>query len=113
RPQRRRGAPLFADHASELAGADIQLDERRALVLRFDHPHVVAAIRQRARHDLDDVPRGAHFAAAAVSAAGTALTVRCRAISVRTVSDGCAPFFSQKSTRSLSTWTTAGFVRGL
>ena len=54
-------------------------------------------------------------APAAASGAGAAsgFGVRCRAMSVRTESDGCAPFLIQYSTRSLSMFTSAGFVRGL
>ena len=102
RPERRGGPPLPSDHATEVARRHEQLDDRLAAVHALDHAHGVGMIRQRASDDLDDVARAAHdagvsaFAAAAdSSASGCAGASGIRATSVRTVSDGRAPFFSQ------------------
>ncbi len=101
RAQRGGGPSLLADDAPEFAGRDVQLDERRAPVLRLGHLHLVGTIGERPREHLDDlqhaaaVGHGCHSVTAATAGAAGASGVRWRAISVRTESDGCAPFLTQ------------------
>src|SRR5262249_4326924 len=98
RSQRRRRAPLAADDSSEFSGRHVQLDELRPAMPRFGDAHVPRTVGQRPSANLDDVPNRARSAfplGAAAAAAGAGAGVRCRAINVRTESDGWAPRFSQ------------------
>src|SRR5205085_11528356 len=108
RSERRHRPALPPDHASHGAGIHEQLDERRRTVLRLGDPNLVAGIAKRFRDDLNHradahaaIFRRAHFAGSVAAAAALATggcagtTVRWRARSVRTESDGCAPCLSQ------------------
>src|SRR5262249_18462336 len=107
-----RRSTLLADHPSELTRSDVQLDERSSTVLRLDDANLVWSIGQCSREHFDDLSNHAHFVSAAACGA-SGIGVRWRAIKLRTESDGCPPLLSQYETRSLSTFTIAGFVRGL
>ena len=80
-------------------------------MLALGHPDRVRLIRERAGDDFDDVAGAAHDAG--WSATGAAGAAGMRATSVRTVSDGCAPDFTQCSSRSRLMSSVSGFVRGL
>ena len=54
RPERGGRAALLADHLPKLVRRDVQLDQRRALVLGFDDADIVGAIGERARQHFDD-----------------------------------------------------------
>ena len=60
----RGGAPLAADHASEIAWRHRQLDDGLALPCALGHPDRLRAIRQRAGDDFDDVASAAQSASA-------------------------------------------------
>ena len=78
-----------------VARTDGELDDRHSAVRRLGDAHLLRPIDEGARSDLD---RGSHRAGHGCStagAAGAAAGGRCRAMSVRTVSDGRAPFDSQ------------------
>src|SRR5690606_23245309 len=90
----RRRASLPADDASELARRHRHLDDALAAVFRFGDADVFGTSRERAGHDLDDVTRAAHAPspACADASAVSGAASGARLMSVRTVSDGCAPF---------------------
>src|SRR5688500_8127263 len=125
RSHRRGGSPLTADHASQVAGGHEEFHKRLPLVLTLGHADRLGPIRERTGHDLNDVAAAAHdagcsafakapsdtSAVANASSAGGAGGIR--ATSVRTVSDGTAPAFTQCSSRSRFNWSVSGFVLGL
>ena len=94
RTHRGGGAALPADHASQLALGHEQLDERLSAMSALRDAHRVGPVCQRAGHHFDDIARPAHDAACSVAGAGAA-GAGIRATSVRIVSDGWAPLFSQ------------------
>ena len=92
RPHRGRRPALAADHAAQVTLRHEQLHERLSAVRPFRHANGVGTVGQRAGHDLDDVAGAAHDAGcSAATATGSGI----RDTSVRTVSDGRAPVFSQ------------------
>ena len=110
-----RGAPLPADHAPHVAGRHRQLDERLAARVALgdaDRVRLVrpAPSRSPRRRPVRGSRRGGFRRRAGV---GRRRLGGMRSTSVRTVSDGCAPSFSQCASRSRSSFSVSGFVRGL
>src|SRR5579872_1416897 len=97
RAQRRGGPALFPDHLAQIPRSDEKLDERHALMLRLDDPHLIGPIGQRASQHFDDGPHAgpAHAQPRAAAGSTAGVAVMWRAISVRTESDGRAPFLIQ------------------
>src|SRR5215204_240535 len=115
RPHCLRGASLPADHAAHVSRRHRQVQEHLAAALALRHLHGVGLVGEALRDRLDDGPcAAAHEAVtAAVTGASDSGATGLRSISVRTVSDATAPSFSQYPTRSRSSCSFSGCVRGL
>ena len=108
-----RGAPLPPDHAPHVAGRHRQLHQRLAARVALGDADRVRLVGQRLRDRLDDRPCAAHDAEASAGDRVSRGAGGIRSTSVRTVSDGCAPSFSQCASRSRSSFSVSGLVRGL
>ena len=89
-----RRAALAADDFAEVELGDFQLDDRRLIALVRPDSHRVGIVNERFGDELDELFH---------------LNFLSRDL---TVGESCAPLLTQKSTRSRSIFTSAGFFLG-